>query len=311
MAPRLYLLSMSLAAEWPSLRDELALADALYGPRGAAMVGRWFAQQVDRTGDMGFAREFADHIDLPVRPADYLHRHIRSSSGKLLGGIRFYGRDITRPFVEIVAHDFTDLDALRACVRAEWAMFAPRFLRIRSAPGRITGPGVLLDKSVFAARYRDIRAARTGVWLRRFDRIEHAERVVAHRYERLGLDDPALARNISPASTADLRDWHALGQLRALHTAHRVVGLLAVAPGQVNWISGDVVSEEVVCAEHRGHGFAAAGQAAWAAEPGRDPDQWLIGTIDRLNIASRKTAAAAGRCRMLDGLFVSTDLRAG
>lgn len=311
MAVRIYFLSMSLAAEWPSLRDELALADALYGPRGAAMVGRWFAQQVDRTGDMGFAREFADHIDLPVRPADYLHRHIRSSAGKLLGGIRFYGRDITRPFVEIVAHDFTDLDALRACVRAEWAMFAPQFLRIRSAPGRVTGPGVLLDQSVFAARYRDMWAARTGVWLRRIDRIEDAERVVADRYELLGVNDPALARNISPASTAELRDWHALGQLRALHTAHGIVGLLAVAPGQVDWISGDVVSEEVVCAEHRGHGFAAAAQAAWAAEPGRDPGQWLIGTIDRLNIASRKTAAAAGRRRVLDGLFVSTDLRAG
>jgi hypothetical protein len=301
---------MSLAAEWPSLRDELALADTLYGPRGATLR-RWFAQQVDRTSDMGFAREFADHIDLPVQPGDYLHRRIRSAAGKLLGGIRFYGRDVTRPFVEIVAHDFTDLNALRACVRAEWTMFAPPFLRIRAAPGRVTDTGVLLDESVFAARYRDIRAAGAGVWLRRFDPVEDAERMVARRYERLGVDDPALARNISPASAADLQDWHALGQLRALHTTAGVVGLLAVVPGQIDWISGDVVNEEVVCAEHRGHGFAAAGQAAWAAEPGRDPDQWLIGTIDRLNIASRKTAAAAGRRRVLDGLFVSTDLRAG
>ncbi|CDO05623.1 hypothetical protein C1S82_17775 [Mycolicibacterium cosmeticum] len=303
---------MFLAAEWCSLHDELALADALYGPRGPAMVQRWFAHQVDRTSDMGFAREFADHIDLPgVRTADYLHRRIRCPAGKLLGGIRFYGRDIGRPFVEIVAHDFADLNALRACVRREWAMFAPPFLRIRAAPGRVAGAGVLLDESVFAARYRDIRPAGTGVWLRRFDRVEDAELVVARRYERLGVDDPALARNISPASAAELREWHALGQLRALHTAHGMVGLLAVAPGQIDWITGDVINEEVVCAAHRGHGFAAAGQAAWAAEPGRDPGQWLIGTIDRLNTASRKTAAAAGRRRVLDAFFVSTDLPAG
>ncbi|GAS97098.1 uncharacterized protein RMCC_4064 [Mycolicibacterium canariasense] len=303
---------MSLAAEWSSLRDELALADALYGPRGPAMVDRWFAEQVDRTSDMSFAREFADHIDLPgVRMSDYLHRRIRSSAGKLLGGIRFYGRDITRPFVEILAHDFDDLDALRACVRREWAMFAPPFLRVRAAPGRIAGAGVLLDESVFAARYRDIRAAGAEVRLRRFDRVEDAERMVAQRYARLGVDDPALARNISPASAADLRQWDALDQLRALHTAHGMVGLLAVAPGQIDWITGDVINEEVVCVAHRGHGFATAGQAAWAAEPGRDPGQWLIGTIDRLNTASRKTAVAAGRRRVLDAFFVSTDPRAG
>ncbi len=40
-------------------------------------------------------------------------------------------------------------------------------------------------------------------------------------------------------------------------------------------------------------------------EPGRDPDVLLIGTIDRLNLASRKTAAAAGRRRVLDAYFVS------
>lgn len=58
-----------------------SLADALYGPRGPAMVQRWFAEQVNRTSDMGFAREFADHINLPgVRTADYLHRRIRCAA---------------------------------------------------------------------------------------------------------------------------------------------------------------------------------------------------------------------------------------
>jgi hypothetical protein len=303
---------MSLAAEWPSLRDELALAAALYGPRGPALVDRWFAQQVDRTTDRGFARQFADHIDLPgVRTDDYLHRRVVTSVGKLLGGIRFYGRDIARPFVEIVAHDFDDVNALRDCVRREWAMFGAPFLRVRAAPGRIVGAGMLLDESVFAARYGDIRAAGTRVWLQRFDRVEDAELLVAQRYERLGADDPPLARNVSPAGADELRGWHAQEQLRALHTADGVVGLLAVALGTIEWITGDVINEEVVSAAHRGHGYAAAGQAAWAAEPGRDPGQWLIGTIDRLNTASRKTAAAAGRRRVLDAIFVSTDPRVG
>lgn len=190
-------------------------------------------------------------------------------------------------------------------------MFAPPFLRLRAAPGRITGAGTLLDESVFAARYADLRAATAGIWLQPFNRADAAERIVTRRYARLRSDDPALARNISPASAEELRDWHTNGQLRAVHTTNGIVGVLAVAPGDIDWITGDVINEEVVDAAHRGHGYAAAAQAAWAAEPGRDRDQLLIGTIDRLNIASRKTAVAAGRRRVLDAVFVSTDPRAG
>ena len=62
--------------------------------------------------------------------------------------------DIHRPFVEIIVHSFDDLDRLRDCVRQEWSMFAPPLVRIRTRPGRITGPNVVLDTSIYLARYR-------------------------------------------------------------------------------------------------------------------------------------------------------------
>lgn len=300
---------MPLSADWPSLTDEFDLAQALYDRAGHGLVEEWFARQVARTHDASFAREFSDHIDLPgVRTADYLHRRIRTSAGALLGGIRFYGRDISRPFVEVVAHSFGDLDRLRDCVAREWAMFTPQFLRVRTKPGRLAGADVLLDVSVYLARYCDMHPATTRVWLEDFADVADAEAMVAARYGRL---DPALARNVTAASTADVRQWHSCRQLRAIGTADGVVGLLAVVPGTTDWIAGDVINEEVVDLAHRNHGYAAAGQAAWAAEQGRDGRQFLIGTIDRLNTASRKTAEAAGRRRVLDRIFVSTDPRAG
>lgn len=294
---------MSLDSTWPSLRDELDLAAALYGLRGRAMIGRWVDDQLARTEDLAFAREFSDHVDLAgVLPSDYLHRRVTTSAGTLLGGIRFYGRDITRPFIEIIAHSFTDLNRMRACVCQEWPLFAPRFLRVRVTPGRLTGAGVVLDESVYAAPYCDMHAANPNVRLAPFGKVEDAEAIVTEAYRRL---DPDLARNITAATAAELDEWHRYDQLRAIHTPEGVVGLLAVVPGTIDWMDGDVINEEVIIFEHRGHGYAAAGQSAWAAEPGRDRRRLLIGTIDRHNTASRKTAEAAGRRRVLDAVFIS------
>lgn len=288
---------------WPSLAEDGDLATALFGAGGRRRLQTWLAGEMARTTDTGFARSFSDHIELPdVVSADYLHRVIRSAHGNLLGGIRFYGRDIHRPFVEIVAHSFDDLDRLRDCVAREWAIFAPSALRLTSRPGVLDGPHVLLDKTVHVARCRDMRAPSPHVVLAPFAHPEEAISVVNDRYGALA---PELARNITAASEQDLRDWHANGRLHAVWSGGCVVGVLAVAPGHIGWIEGEEINEEVVAVEHRGHGYAAHAQAYWAAYLAPDRDRLLIGTIDRLNTVSRRTAAAAGRARVLDMVFVT------
>lgn len=297
---------MPLSAAWPSLADEFELSEALFGSRGPQLVSTWFAGEMARVDDMDFARLFSDHIDLPgVVGEDYLHRRIRTSSGTLLGGIRFYGRDITRPFVEVIAHSFDDLDRLRDCVSREWSTFSPPALRLTVRPGKLDGPNVALDHSVYAARFLEMRPPTAGVSLEPFARVEDAEALMHARYDRMAFDDPALARNVSRASDADLRTWHADGCLRAVRTADAVVGLLAILPGRVRWIVGAEVHEEVIAADHRGHGYATSAQAAWAAHVARDPSELLVGTIDVLNAASRKSAERAGRRRVLDTVFVA------
>ncbi len=62
-------------------------------------------------GDSDFARSFSDHVHLPgIASLDYAHRHIRTARGELLGGIRFYSRDTARPFVDVLAHSFDDIN---------------------------------------------------------------------------------------------------------------------------------------------------------------------------------------------------------
>jgi hypothetical protein len=120
----------------------------------------------------------------------------------------------------------------------------------------------------------------------------------------LATENPKLANNISAESPDDLRNWHKTGELHAITAHNHIVGLLAIAPGHVRWIKGYEVNEEVISSPHAGHGYAASAQKAWAHRPTTDPDRLLLGTINRHNTASRRTAENAGRQRILDATFM-------
>ncbi|MEV3905772.1 hypothetical protein AB0K11_25920 [Mycobacterium sp. NPDC050551] len=289
---------------WPSLSDQYAVAQLVYGGEGRRVVDDWMSEQAARVDDPEFAAQFSE-VRLPgISPGEFAHRLVGSSRGALLGGIRFRGRDIARPFIEVVAHDFEDLDDLRDCVRSEWAAFAPGALRLYAAPGRLTGARVVTDLTVHAARCRDMAAADGRVELDRFATGDEAVRLVARAYRGLASTDPALRRNIFPADAEALTAWCAAGRAHAVRAGGRTVGLLAVAPGRVHWLEGDEIQEEVIDPEHVGRGYAASAQARWARLHGA-PDRLLLGTIDRLNTASRRTALRAGRPAVLEAVFAA------
>jgi len=288
-----------------SLREHRELALAVFDARGAVLVAQWLADEFAKVDDPAYVRLFTDHVSLPgVTPDQYAHRLVETSHGALLGGIRFYGRDVDRPFVEVVAHDFDELDALRECVHREWSPFATRFARLRARPGTIRGARVLLDQGVHLARYRDMAAPDGRVRLAPFQDADDAVAVVRRRYERLAVDAPGLARNVPQADPDDVRRWHTAGRLHAIVVGDDVVGLFAVAPGRIGWLDGDEVNEEVVDAEYAGHGYAASAQREWASRQTDDGDRSLVGTIDGHNVASRRTAQRAGRPAVLEDVFL-------
>lgn len=296
--------------DWPSLAPDFDLAEGLFGVPGHRHVAAWLAEEQARTTDDAFARSFSDHIDLPgVSSSDYLHRVVRTERGDLLGGIRFRGRNIDRPFIEIIAHTFGDVGDLARCVAAEWSMFAPKALRLRTRPGALDGPDIVVDQTVHAARCTDLGEPDPGVRLVPFERVRDAVELVQARYRTL---TAALARNVVAADAEDLRAWHTAGQLHAIAVADVAVGVFAVRPGRIYWIPGSEIHEEVVDTAHAGHHYASHAQRRWAADISADRDEHLIGTIHGLNNASRRTAEEAGRPRVLDLVFVAlTDSRKG
>jgi len=297
---------------WPSLDYQASVAERLFGAPGSSLVSNWLEGEVARIDDPAFSKLFTDHINLHgIADADYTHRHLKSEAGNLIGGIRFFGGDTSRPFVEIVSHSFPceassaeELKRLRDCVRSEWSMFAPLEMRLRVAPGAVNYPSARTDVTIHAARQRDMISPDGRVQMIPFADIEAAIEIVQERYALIETHAPDLARNISPADPEDLRTWHGADQLRAIASETAIVGLLAIAPGSVAWIEGDEVNEEVVVDAHGGQGYAASAQATWAATMAQDRNRVLVGTIDGLNPASRRSAERAGRPAVLEEIFL-------
>lgn len=143
------------------------------------------------------------------------------------------------------------------------------------------------------------------VTLDRFDDPEHAIALVDARYACLAAADPTLANNLSIAAPEDLRHWHYGDQLRAIRRHDTTIGVLAIVPGAIGWITGEEINEEVISEPHVGQGYAASAQTAWARHVAADADKLLIGTVDRHNHASRATAQRVGRPRVLDDIFIA------
>ncbi|MEQ8446400.1 MAG: hypothetical protein RIB57_10995 [Pelagibacterium sp.] len=295
------------ARNWPSLAHQMALAEHHFGPSGEAMIACWLQEEVRRCSDPDFSRLFFDHIALEgIAQADYNHRLMRSRDGTLLGGIRFYRRNIARPFVEIIAHSFANLASLRAAVASEWRSFSPTHLRLNAPAHRFPAADAQLDISIHFASYRELsKAGLPPISLTPMSDINAAAAVATGVYDQLALENPELAEAIGPADASDLEACHESEGLFAIRAtpAGPLAGLLAVRPATIDWIEGDEVVEELILPEWRGKGLAASAQQTLGRRRQRRATV-LIGTIDRLNTASRRTALRAGRPERLRKVFL-------
>ena len=315
---------------WTSLRRSATVAKALLGPaRGHDALERWVRLQVERTRDPSFAALFADAPRPPgVRIEDHLHRVVERDGLRLLGGIRHFGSDPTRPFVEIVAwtplseetarespwHDAI-LERVRAAAAHEWRAFSPLDVRVLRPEANRAPPAPPRDRRV--DQYVHVADVRTMVakdgddgatsasgartTLAPFDDLDAALALVENRYAALERENPTLARDVTPADRETLAECRAAGSLHAIRAHGHTVGLIATLPGTIDWLDCHVVVEEVVSLEHAGRGHASAAQRALAAHlvrvhDGRKPGHRLLGrTIDARNVASIGAASRAGR----------------
>lgn len=292
---------------WPSLVPDLDVENHLFGA-SSTLLSNWLERQFQLIDDPNFARLFSDNIDcFDVEPSAYNHRLIETKNGALLGGIRFYGLDIMRPFVEVVAHSFSQMDGLCGVVRDEWAVFSPQFLRLTVAANTMTTPEAFLDVSIHAERYGEMKRRNLEINLTQDVKMREVEALIVERYGEVQRTQPDLAKNISAMDMETLKTCHEQGNLFGAHidASKHLVGVIAVKEDAIGWLPGEVVQEEVVAAVHAGHGYAMQMQCAFANQrAAATPDRLMLGTIDRHNHASRRSAVRAGRPEILRRVFV-------
>jgi hypothetical protein len=304
--------------QWPSTVCHVELAETLFGmEEGRALVRAWFDAQLDRVTDPSFAAPFCQHMALPGRqPAEFNHRIVEAAGLRVLGGIRFFGGDRRRPFVELMAWakigasnlTATDWSTLHRLIADEWRAFQPLAIRIFLPALVELPPGAHVDMTVHVASYGEImlraRGSSAPVHLIPLKDIDAALRLVERRYKQIAITDQALARNIAPVSRQELEESAADQRAFAIMEAGQMAGVLATLAGSIEWLEGDVVLEEAVAFSHSGRGLAASAQRALAARMAHQPDRLLIGTIDSRNVSSRTTAENAGRPAVLRYAFL-------
>ena len=222
----------------------------------------------------------------------------------LLAGIRFFGQDVERPFVELLAWDGPrwpspdEWSTLRRAVAREWSAFAPAAVRLFHPPDLSMPEDAALDLSLHAAPYAAMGRSDVPAGARFASATDGAvaAALVAARYREFRADDMVLARDLAPIEEDALRALMTEGRVMSIEWRERAVGLLAWESGSVEWLRGDVVAEEVVLGEASGQGLAAAAQRELARRQAeRAPGTLLLGTILAANHASRRTALRAGR----------------
>ena len=293
----------SVKARWPAEAWEIWDAAAL-----EASSRGWLDKQLAWRTDEAFAKGFAEGVPVAgATQADYLQREIEVGESRVLAGIRFMGQRRLMPFVDLVAWDGPEPDASAAAevVRREFAVFEPRALRVLRV-GEPAAEGVRLDQSVHAARAGDFADGdvEAGVALIGWDEPEAAAELVGETYAAMG---EAFCEAVVPATAEGLRDCAADGTLCRIEVGGEVAGVWATEPGKVEFLPGQIVVEEVLVERFRGRGLARSVQRLGARL--LPAEAVLLGTIDRINEASRKTATRAGRPEVMR--FSLVECRAG
>jgi RimJ/RimL family protein N-acetyltransferase len=263
-----------------------------------------------------FSSRFAHNKPVAgVAPERYTHRLFKVVGRRLIAGIRFFGGDITRPFVEVARisqplENDSQRDAITEFLRSEFAEFAPTQWRIWQAshqPYQFADcagdlrvlAGLLSEINTLplpenAARVRLSRATNTDFYLRYVELYQQLYR------ERPWLPDVARTETLE-----DMQQYLETGQVFEIFVDGTWAGL-TIAIRDAGWgVRGWLMVEIVLTAPFRGQDLAVAVQRLLAQQLEDAGKDCLFGSIGAVNLPMQKTATRVGRVDIGGYFFVA------
>ena len=282
--------------------------------RLAELVRSDLGPQAAMVGDESFGAQFRANVGLDIGDAsDWANRRVdHPDGGWAVCGIRYRGRDVERPFVEVVATTEPPTpDGLAAVARVVvplYATFHPLCLRV-DAPDPAALVTALDDDPRFGVSGVDMHVVAAPVpKLRAWDRVPAYDvvdlrvgdaqvmaRRVAEIYADLDSRNPALEQWARPEGEGTMRACADQGLLFEVVVDGHPSGVVAALREDAHGMSGFCVQEIVLDAAHQGRRLAPAVlQRLVDVLPAEDGDV-LWGTIHPGNTPSLRNAASVGR----------------
>ncbi|BFU43952.1 hypothetical protein [Krasilnikovia sp. MM14-A1004] len=274
------------------------------------------AAEADRTGNADFGGEYRDGVgkDGPTDPLDWANRRLElPGGGWAVTGIRFRGRDLNRPFVDVVAASVAPtpdgLSVVAAAVAPAYRDFGPLCLRVAvpdasqlvpqlSRDPRF-GPHCAVDMHVVAGLVTQLkahpRASSYGrVHLRAGDPQRLAQRVSAI-YDELAEQQPQLPMWATPENVDSLTESADAGLLFEVLVDGAPAGVVAALRDDAHAMRGFSVQELCLDASHRGLRLASGTVQRLVDQLDAHDSDVVWGTIHPSNAASLRNALSIGR----------------
>ncbi|MEL5848079.1 MAG: hypothetical protein U7M05_01785 [Candidatus Igneacidithiobacillus chanchocoensis] len=270
-------------------------------------ISSWLIQQLKCTYDRSYAQLFSKNIDISgVKERDYLQKLLLCGDGIILAGIRFYNLDIKKPFVDIVAFSGSfDWSECKRLIKQQWAMFNPERIRIlhhNNHKVNIDCSLNELDQTVHIGKLRDVIKYQSYSNIELVRSLDPAKTAcfVNECYQMI-YNQGYVRTKATPANLDELSDCLINGTLHEAYLDNKMIGVFATRWGNIDFIEGHVVIEEVIHPSFHGMGIAKQIQATVALKiyESKNANNNLIGTIHEKNIASQKTATGVGRKAIL------------
>lgn len=300
--------SLAAAQRWVS--DEIKQ----WSPAWRENHARWLETDLALVGETAWGAQIRDLVKLPVPdPLLWANRLIELANGHwAIAGIRFRGRDVEKPFVDIIATSLppeaTGIEAL-AEVLPHFEEFAPLCLRVNLPESTLPAAELAAAEDFHGDAESDLLIVASPVDEMKkhplaplFDTtalvpvsVQGAAQLTAEIYGELAASRPRLREWATPADAQSLEEAAEQGLLFEIHVGGKTAGIVAAERQDAYGFAGFCMQEIALNAAHRGRGIGVAALQHLVRMLDAEPHDLLWGHIHPNNIPSLRNAQASGR----------------
>ncbi|HJX77583.1 hypothetical protein [Glutamicibacter sp.] len=301
-----------------------------WSPKWRENLERWLEPNLALVGDAAWGGQMRDMVQLPVQdPLAWANRRIELSGGHwAVAGIRFRGRDVEKPFVDIIQTSLSpDTEGIAALgeVLPYFSEFSPLCLRVAlpdpqpwlrsfaqstTEEFQVTPDLLVVARPVNEMLAQPLAETYNDVSLVPCDPVQAAERV-ATVYEELTELRPQLNQWATPADAEALKDAAEEGLLFEIQMNGIPAGVLAAEREDAYGFTGFCIQEIALGAAHRGQQVGVAALQRLCRRIPTGTDEVLWGHIHPANVMSLHNAQASGRLVVAAHMWVTPTSYAG